>query len=140
MNKLTGWVAALGVTCALVVPAPAAAQSAVELSSSTPEQKRQLELVKPGPALRDKSRVPEAEFYGEDQRVPYDPAFVEPFVGTTKGGTKYGASVWTAPQTPVGSWASQVYQQNSGWLGFGITFIWDSAPPAAARPAATPAR
>ena len=69
-----------------------------------------------------------------------DPAFIEPFVGTTKGGTKYGASVWTAPQTPVGSLASQIYQQNNGWFGFGITFIWDSTPPTAARPAAAPAR
>jgi len=81
------------------------------------------------------SRVPNADFYRDDQRVPYDPALIEPFVGTTKGGTKYGASAWTAPQTPVGSLASQIYQQNNGWFGFGITFIWDSPP----RPAA-PAR
>ena len=129
----------VGTALTLALAAPASAQSSVEIKSSTPEQKKQLEIVAPGPAIRDKSRVPEADFYGDDQRVPYDPALIEPFVGTTKGGTKYGASAWTSPQTPVGSLASQIYQQNSGWFGFGITFIWDSVPPAPARPAA-PAR
>ena len=70
---------------------------------------------------------------------PYDPALIEPFVGTTKSGSKYGASGWTSPQTPVGSLASQGYQQNNGWFGFGFTFIWDSGPAPTARPAAAPA-
>ena len=107
----------------------ASAQAPVEIKSSAPAPPRQFEIVAPGPASREASRVPDAEFYGQDQRVPYDPAFIEPFVGTTKGGTKYGASAWTAPETPVGSLASQAYHQNNGWFSFGITFIWDSGPP-----------
>ena len=97
---------------ALAFAAPASAQAPVEIKSSTPGQPKQFELITPGgPATREKSRVPDADFYGDDQRVPYDPALIEPFVGTTKNGSKYGASLWTSPQTPVGSLASQGYQQ-----------------------------
>ena len=123
---------------ALAVAAPVAAQAPVEIKSSTPEQPKQFELITPGgPATREKSRVPDADFYRDDQRVPYDPALIEPFVGTTKNGSKYGASVWTSPQTPVGSLASQGYQQG-GTFSFGFTFIWDSGPAPTARPAAAP--
>ena len=123
---------------ALAVAAPASAQAPVEIKSSTPEQPKQFEIITPGgPATREKSRVPDADFYRDDQRVPYDPALIEPFVGTTKNGSKYGASVWTSPQTPVGSLASQGYQQG-GTFGFGFTFIWDSGPAPTARPAAAP--
>ena len=123
---------------ALACATPAAAQAPVEIKSSTPEQPKQFEIVVPGgPTTREKSRVPDADFYGDDQRVPYDPALIEPFVGTTKNGSKYGASLWTSPQTPVGSLASQGYQQG-GTFGFGFTFIWDSGPAPTARPAAAP--
>jgi hypothetical protein len=123
---------------ALAVAAPAAAQAPVEIKSSTPEQPKQFELITPGgPTTREKSRVPDADFYGDDQRVPYDPALIEPFVGTTKKGSKYGASLWTSPQTPVGSLASQGYNQG-GTFSFGFTFIWDSGPAPTARPAAAP--
>ena len=128
----------------LWLSAPALAQAPVEIRSSAPEPAKpetpkQFEIITPGPASREKSRVPDAEFRGEDQRVPYDPALIEPFVGTTRGGSRFGASAWTSPQTPVGSLASQGYQQNSGWFGFGFTFIWDSAPPASVRPPVAPA-
>jgi hypothetical protein len=123
---------------ALAIAAPAAAQAPVEIKSSTPKEPKQFELITPGgPVTREKSRVPDADFYGEDQRVPYDPALVEPFVGTTKNGSKYGASLWTSPQTPVGSLASQGYGQG-GAFGFGFTFIWDLGPAPTARPAAAP--
>jgi hypothetical protein len=123
---------------ALAVAAPAAAQAPVEIKSSTPAQPKQFEIITPGgPTTREKSRVPDADFYRDDQRVPYDPALIEPFVGTTKNGSKYGASLWTSPQTPVGSLASQGYQQG-GTFGFGFTFIWDSGPAPTARPAAAP--
>jgi hypothetical protein len=123
---------------ALALAAPASAQAPVEIKSSTPQQPKQFEIIVPGgPTTREKSRVPDADFYGDDQRVPYDPALIEPFVGTTKNGSKYGASVWTSPQTPVGSLASQGYQQG-GTFGFGFTFIWDSGPAPTARPAAAP--
>jgi hypothetical protein len=123
---------------ALAVAAPASAQAPVEIKSSTPEPFKQFEIITPGgPTTREKSRVPDADFYRDDQRVPYDPALIEPFVGTTKNGSKYGASLWTSPQTPVGSLASQGYGQG-GAFGFGFTFIWDSGPAPTARPAAAP--
>jgi hypothetical protein len=122
-----------------VLVAPTLAQSQVEVRSSAPEQHKRFEIVAPPPAAREATRPPEADFYREDQRVPYEPAFIEPLVGTTKGGTKIGASGWTSPQTPVGSLASQGYQQTNGWFALGITFIWDTQQPATARPS-TPAR
>jgi len=111
------------------------AQAPVEVKSTTPPPPKQFEIITPGPAAREMSRVPDANAYPYDQRVPYNPALIEPFVGQTKGGTTYGASAWTSPQTPVGSLASQVYHQNNGWFGFGITFIWDSPPASPAQPA-----
>jgi len=132
-----GILAATVITLALA--APAVAQAPVEIKSSTPGQPKQFEIITPGgPTTREKSRVPDADFYRDDQRVPYDPALIEPFVGTTKNGSKYGASGWSSPQTPVGSLAAQGYQQTNGWLGFGFTFIWDSGPAPTARPAAAP--
>jgi len=128
------WLA--GAALSLAAAAPASAQTGVEMKSTAPAPPKQFDIVRPGPPPSDFSRVPDANFYGEDQRVPYDPAFIEPFVGTARGGrVTYGASAWTSPETPVGSLASQAYHENNGWFGFGITFIWDTAPPAA-RPAA----
>jgi hypothetical protein len=138
MKSLTASGILAAAAIALALAAPASAQAPVEIKSSTPQQPKQFEIVVPGgPTTREKSRVPDADFYGEDQRVPYDPALIEPFVGTTKGGSKYGASLWTSPQTPVGSLASQGYHQG-GTFGFGFTFIWDSGPAPTARPAAAP--
>ena len=94
-----GILAAIGLACA----APASAQAPVEIQSTAPEQPKRFELITPGgPATREKSRVPDADFYGDDQRVPYDPALIEPFVGTTKNGSKYGPSVWTVAPDPRG--------------------------------------
>jgi hypothetical protein len=135
VRRLLGMAALL--TGALV--APALAQSQVEVRSHAPEPQKRFEIVAPPPAAREATRPPEADFYREDQRVPYEPAFIEPLVGTTKGGTKIGASGGTSPQTPVGSLSSQGYQQTNGWFALGITFIWDTQQPPTARPS-TPAR
>src|SRR5262245_55083435 len=135
MKSSSGWLALAGMALVVVVAGPASAQSPVEIKKAAPQgQTKPFDIIAPGPATKDLTRVPEADFYRDDQLVPYDPGFIEPLTGTTKGGSKYGASAWTAPQTPVGSLASQIYQQNNGWFGFGITFIWDSPPPP--RPAA----
>jgi hypothetical protein len=128
-------IAAVGLALMAILAGPAVAQGPVEIKSTPPTQPKQFEIIAPGSSVREGSRVPEAEFYREDQRVPYDPALIEPFVGTTKGGgVKYGVSGWTSPETPVGSLASQGYQQNNGWFGFGITFIWDTSPAVRPRP------
>lgn len=141
MKSTTRWLA-LGATLATIsLSSPAWAQKPVEVESSTPEQtKPPFEIVIPGgPTTQEKSRVPDADYYRDDQRVPYDPALIEPLTGTTKSGGRYGASGWTSPQTPVGSLASQIYQQNNGWFGFGFTFIWDSGPAPTPRPLTAPA-
>ena len=46
----------VGTVLTLALAAPASAQSSVEIKSSTPEQKKQLEIVTPG--TRDSRQVP----------------------------------------------------------------------------------
>ena len=120
----------------LALAAPAFAQGQVEIRSTTPDQGKHFEIVQPSPATREASKPREADFYGDDVRVRHEPAFIEPFTTVTSEGTLIGVSGWTAPAAPVGSLVSQGNQQTSGWLSFGVTFIWDWVP--AARPVSAP--
>lgn len=117
---------------------PAWAQ--VELRSILPEPLRGLDIVTPGPTARELTRPRDLEFYGEDQRVPYNPAFIEPLTTMSPGGTaKMGLSAWTAPHTPVGPLSGVNPMAGMGALSLGFTVIWDIVPPDAA-PGAPPAR
>jgi len=120
----------IGAVCCglLAVTSPAAAQAPVEIRATAPGKPRQIHIVEPSPATREATRPREADFYGEDVRVRHEPAFIEPFVGGTPGGAKFGLSGWTAPATPVGSPVSQGQRQTSGWPSLGFTVVWDSAP------------
>ena len=115
---------------------PARAQSQVEIETA-PSQLPHLDIAPQGPATREATRPSEADFYREDIRVRHEPAFIEPFVTKTKGGTEAGLSAWTSPAMPVGSLNAQGNGQNNGWFSLGITFVWDSPPRAGA---ATPAK
>ncbi|HWO06314.1 MAG TPA: hypothetical protein VNQ54_16055 [Methylomirabilota bacterium] len=114
----------------VTLTAPAAAQSPIEIRATAPEKPQQLRIVEPSEATRQSTRPREADFYREDVRVRHEPAFIEPFVGQTQGGTKYGLSGWTSPTTPVGSYVSQEPWARSGWPALGITVVWDSVPAA----------
>ena len=107
---------------------PIYAQSPVEIRTTAPEKPQQLHIVEPGPATREVTRPREADFYGGDVRVRHEPAFIEPFVGQTQAGTKYGLSGWTSPSTPVGSYVAQSPWGSSGTPALGISVVWDSAP------------
>jgi hypothetical protein len=135
MSALRGTV--LGAALALTIAGTAGAQSGVEMRT-TPQPGPRLEIAPQGPATREATRPSEADFYKDDVRVRHEPAFIEPFVTTTRGGNEVGASAWTAPATPVGSLASQGYQQSNGWLGFGITFVFNYPPKGAPRPTSPP--
>lgn len=110
--------------------APAGAQGPIEIRTTAPEKPQQLRIVEPSEATRESTRPREADFYREDVRVRHEPAFIEPFVGQTQGGTKYGLSGWTSPTTPVGSYVSQEPWARSGWPALGFTVVWDSVPAA----------
>src|ERR1700738_3033851 len=98
MSRLIG-----AVCCGLLaVTSPAAAQAPVQIRATAPEKPRQIRIVEPSPATREATRRREAHFCGGDGRVRHEPAFIEPFVGETPSGTKYGLSGWPAPATPVG--------------------------------------
>ena len=128
----------LGGLCWLGAASPAIAQAPVEIQASAPEKPPQLHIVEPTPATREATRPREADFYGTDVRVRHQPAFIEPFVGETQGGTKYGLSGWTSPSTPVGSLVSQEPWARSGWPALGFTVVWDSVPAASARRVSDP--
>lgn len=114
---------------ALAVVPGAFAQGQVEIGTTAPTPR--FEIEPPSPAEREATKPREADFYREDIRVRHQPAFIEPFVGRTKDGDEYGASGWTAPATPVGSLASQGYQQTTGWFSLGFSFVFDWPRPAA---------
>jgi hypothetical protein len=116
---------------------PALAQGPVEMETVPPHAPR-FEIVPPSPATREATKPLEADFYREDVRVRHEPAFIEPFVARTKAGNEYGLSGWTAPNIPVGSWASQGYGSDSGVLALGITFLFDYPPKGAPRPPSAP--
>jgi len=113
---------------ALALPGAASAQNPVEIRATAPEKPAQIHIVEPSPATREQTRPREAEFYGTDVRVKHEPAFIEPFVGQTAGGTKYGLSGWTSPSTPVGSYVSQEPWARTGWPAIGISVVGDSLP------------
>ena len=115
----------------VTLTAPVAAQGPIEIRATAPEKPQQLRIVEPSEATRQSTRPREAHFYREDVRVRHEPAFIEPFVGQTQGGTKYGLSGWTSPTTPVGSYVSQEPWARSGWPALGFTVVWDSVPAAA---------
>jgi hypothetical protein len=128
---------ALGVL-ALALSGTASAQNPVEIRATAPEKPAQIHIVEPSPATREQTRPREAEFYGTDVRVKHEPAFIEPFVGQTAGGTKYGLSGWTSPTTPVGSYVSQEPWARSGWPALGFTVVWDSVPAASTQRVSNP--
>jgi hypothetical protein len=115
----------------------AMAQNSVEMQSA-PAPQPHFEIVPLPPATREATKPPEADFYREDIRVRHEPAFIEPFVGRTRAGNQYGLSGWTAPNIPVGSLASQGYQNDSGVLAIGFTFLFDYPPKTPERPTAAP--
>jgi len=123
---------------AAMLSSPVAAQSPIEIRASAPEKPQQLRIVEPSEATRESTRPREADFYREDVRVRHEPAFIEPFVGQTQGGTKYGLSGWTSPTTPVGSYVSQEPWARSGWPALGFTVVWDSVPAASTQRVSNP--
>ena len=136
--KIVGALTIVGGLAWLGGVSPAIAQSPVEIQATAPEKPPQVRIVEPTPATREASRPREADFYREDVRVRHQPAFIEPFVGQTQGGTKYGLSGWTAPSTPVGSLVSQEPWARTGWFALGVTIVWDSPPAGAVRRVSDP--
>ena len=138
MNRVVGAALIVGGLAGCLMAASAPAQSPVEIRATAPEKPRQLRIVEPGPATREATRPREADFYREDVRVRHEPAFIEPFVGQTQGGTKYGLSGWTSPATPVGSYVSQEPWARSGWPALGFSVVWDSVPAGSTRRVSDP--
>ncbi len=135
--KLSLTLIGVGLAATLGLTGVALGQSSVEMQT-VPAPPPHFEIVPPPPATREASKPSEADFYREDVRVRHEPAFIEPFVGRTRAGNQYGLSGWTVPNIPVGSLASQGYQNDGGVLALGFTFLFDYPPQAVTRPTAAP--
>lgn len=135
--RLTPTLMTVGLAATLGLTGTALGQSGVEMQSAhTPPP--HFEIVPPSPATREANKPAEADFYRDDVRVRHEPAFIEPFVGRTRSGNQFGLSGWTAPNIPVGSLASQGYQNDSGVFALGITFLFDYPPKPVTSPTAAP--
>lgn len=117
---------ALGLTPAWV-PAVASAQN---VKITTPEPTPEPRVVTPG-LLYERRPSGDLYYLGIPPSVPYDPAFVQPFVleVETKDTTgRIGLSGWTSPNPPVGS-SGTGWSEINGWLGFGVSWTWGGPPP-----------
>src|SRR5512138_3937958 len=117
---------ALGLT---VVSAPRIAP-AQNVKITTPAPTPEPRVVTPG--LLYEKRPSDALYYlGIPPSVPYDPAFIEPFVlnvETQDSTGRIGLSGWTSPNPPVASYGTGQHEIN-GWLGFGVSWTWGGPPP-----------
>ena len=130
--------AALGLTAASA-PSVARAQG---VKITTPEPTPEPRVVTPG-LLYEKRPSDDLYYLGIPPAVPYDPAFIEPFVlqvETPESTGRIGLSGWTSPNPPVGSSGTGQAEIN-GWLGFGVSWTWGGRPPKRrpGEPAAAPA-
>ena len=118
--------AALGLTAASA-PRVARAQG---VKITTPEPTPEPRVVTPG-LLYEKRPSDDLYYLGIPPSVPYDPAFVEPFVlnvETKDSAGHIGLSGWTSPNPPVASYGTGQHEIN-GWLGFGVSWTWGGPPP-----------
>jgi hypothetical protein len=128
MGRAT-WLLGVALAALLAGLLPGAARAQVEIRATPAEPPRRLELVVPGPTTRELTRPREQEWYGEDQRVPYNPAFIEPFTVATPGGGKAGLSAYTAPHTPLGPQSIVNPLAGLGAFSLGLTIIFDMPQP-----------
>ena len=121
-----GLLAALGLMSAWA-PEIARAQN---VKITTPERTPEPRVVAPG-LLYEKRPSDDLYYLGIPPSVPYDPAFVEPFVlqvETQDSTGRIGLSGWTSPNPPVASYGTGQREIN-GWLGFGVTWTWGGPAP-----------
>jgi len=117
------------VALAVGVVTPALAQQ-VKIEQPAPETPK-FEIVAP-PLRYETTRPTDADNYIDTPRVPYDPAFIEPFTVKTETATstgRVGLAGWTAPNTPVGPPVGGA-REVSGWFALGIAIEWGGPPPA----------
>ena len=118
--------AALGLTAA----SPPSVARAQGVKITTPEPTPEPRVVTPG-LLYEKRPSDDLYYLGIPPSVPYDPAFIEPFmlqVETQESTGRIGLSGWTSPNPPVGSSGTGQAEIN-GWLGFGVSWTWGGPPP-----------
>ena len=114
--------AAAGLAVLLSVIGQAAAQSGVDLRTTSPPDRSE-----PRPTAT--TRPGEIPY---DPRVQHRPVFIGPTITSEAG--EFGLSAWIAPDPPVDGPRSAGDQTN-GWASLGLTFTWGGPPqrPSAAR-------
>src|SRR5262245_64714220 len=115
----------LTITMLAVLGLPAASAPGVARAQgvkiTTPEPTPEPRVVTPG-LLYEKRPSDDLYYLGIPPSVPYDPAFIEPFVlqvETQESTGRIGLSGWTSPNPPVDSYGTR---QNEiiGRLGLGL--------------------
>ncbi|MCI0547620.1 MAG: hypothetical protein L0027_10085 [Candidatus Rokubacteria bacterium] len=116
--------AVMGTLLVLGLTAPALAQGKVEVRSIETPQGRRFEVISPNPAPLDATRPRDADFYGDDVRIPYEPGFIEPFTTAPAAGPikKVGLAGWTAPP---GRGSPNNIPESPGWFALGIAIIFE---------------
>jgi hypothetical protein len=115
-------------------PTPAwapAVVSAQNVKITTPGPMREPRIVTPG-LLYERRTSEDLYYLGIPPSVPYDPAFVQPFVlqvETQDTTGRIGLSGWTSPNPPIGS-SGTGWPEINGWLSFGLAWTWGGPPPA----------
>ena len=113
---------------------PAVAQ---DVKIETPPPRRELRDAPGAPAVHDRGRPSDHEYYPNGPRVGHDPGFIEPLSSEYESGNttgRVGVSGWTAPNAPLGPEVVG-YKENTGWFGFGFTVTWGGPPRPQRRPA-----
>src|SRR4030095_7646866 len=127
--------AALGLTAASA-PSFTWAQN---VKITTPEPRPEPRIITPG-LLYEKRPSDDLYYLGIPPSVPYDPAFIEPFmlqVETQESTGRIGLSGWTAPNPPVG--LARTRQGRDQWVA-GLRRRVDVGRPAAQAPPRRPRR
>lgn len=126
---------------ALIAVSPGALaqeQQQLEIKGKPPEERVTPLEVLPPPGAREITRPRESDFYPDNIRVRFDPAFIPPLAAVRQTGPRsavqFGFAGWTSPHAPVGL-SRWFYREDPGAFALGFAIVWDVNVPQGGGPA-----
>ncbi len=117
-------------------PARAQQQQELEIKGKPPEEQVVRPQIVPPAGAREITRPRESDFYPENIRVRFDPAFIPPFTAIRQTGPRsavqIGLAGWTSPNTPVppDGPVNTFFRESPGAFALGFAIVWDvNVPP-----------